>query len=61
MSVNVSMDDFEEMMNECNPTTVLGTYTFYAGTILRKLDPVAFVKEYHDYCAAVENEMALED
>lgn len=61
MSVNVNMDEFEELLNDCNPTTVLGTYTFYAGTILRKMDPVAFHKEYHTYCAAVEEEMALED
>jgi hypothetical protein len=56
----ITMDDFEDLLNESNPMTVLGRHNFYAGTILRKCDPAAFAIEYHAYCAAVEEEMEAE-
>jgi hypothetical protein len=56
MSVNISMDDFEELMNESNVVRV-GKYSFGRGTILRRCDPVAFHVEYCTYCASVEEAM----
>lgn len=60
MSINFSMDDFEDCLNESTPFIVAGM-KFYQGTILRKCDPVAFHQAYHDYCAAVEEEIERED
>ena len=56
MSVNINMDEFEDLMNEGTSVKV-GRYSFGAGTILRRCDPVAFHVEYHTYCAAVEQEI----
>ena len=56
MSVNITMDEFEELMNE-GPEVKLGKYSFGRGTILRKCEPVGFYIEYCTYCASVEEEM----
>ena len=56
MSVNISMDEFEDLMNE-GPAVKVGKYSFGRGTTLRRCDPVAFHIEYCTYCASVEEEM----
>lgn len=59
MSVNISQDDFEEMLNESEPVVVLGR-RFDQGTILRKLDPASFAEAYNSYVDSVEEEMENE-
>ena len=56
MSVNITMDEFEELMNE-GPPVKIGKYSFGRGTILRRCEPVGFHIEYHTYCASVEEAM----
>lgn len=56
MSVNISMDEFEELLNE-GSRVGFGKYSFGYGTILRKCEPVGFHIEYCTYCAEVEQAM----
>jgi hypothetical protein len=50
----MDMDQFEELMNDSNPSFKIGTYEFYAGSILREMDPTAFRIAYTDFVDALE-------
>lgn len=60
MSVNISMDDFEDLMND-GPKIKFGRYSFGQGTILRRCDPISFHVEYTTYCAEVEQLIEVEN
>ena len=42
-------DIVEEMLNDGQEPLNVGPVTFYAGTVLRELDPLAFEQEVADY------------
>ena len=55
MSVNITMDEYEDLLNE--ETVKVGRLTFGVGTVLRRCDPLVFHIQYHTYCAAIEQEI----
>lgn len=52
----ITMDEFEELMNESFPQVevMLGRLKYGRGTIIRKVDPLQFEIEYHDYLHYLE-------
>ena len=44
-----TIDDFEELLNETYPKVQLGKLEYGRGTIIRRVDPVQFNIEYHDW------------
>jgi hypothetical protein len=50
-----TMDDFEDTLND-EKTMILGKW-YGNGTLLRKIDPVQFHVEYHQYMSSMEEAM----
>lgn len=46
----ITIDEFEDLLNESFPQVTIGRSSFGKGTILRKCDPEQFKIEYHSYC-----------
>lgn len=44
-----TIDDFETLMNESFPEIVVAGREYGRGTVLRKVDPLQFEIEYHDW------------
>lgn len=44
-----TMDDFETLMNESFPEVKVGSREYGRGTVLRKVDPLQFEIDYHDW------------
>ena len=52
----MSDTEFMEMLDECSdPISVFGI-TFYAGRVLREMDPIAFSVFKQDYLANLEED-----
>ncbi len=43
------MDMYDEMLDECYPGLNVAGYTFYASTILKKCDPIAYRVGFSEY------------
>ena len=53
----ITKDEYEDLVNESYPPVELGNTACYGrGTVLRKVDPVLFDIQYHDYLLFVESE-----
>ena len=56
----ITKDEYEDLVNESYPQVelaVLGGGPVYGcGTVLRKVDPVLFDIQYHDYLLFLESE-----
>ena len=50
----ITIDEFEELLNETYPMVRLGRLEYGRGTIIRKVDPVQFDVEYNDYLQYLE-------
>ena len=45
----ITIDEFEDLLNESFPQVTIGRSSYGKGTILRKCDPEQFKIEYHDW------------
>jgi hypothetical protein len=43
------MDMYDELLDECYPGLHVAGYTFYASTILKKCDPIAYRVGFSEY------------
>lgn len=60
---NYDINDYEEFINECYATVNICGYEYEQGTLLRKIDPVAFKCAYDDECDYMAREIihAMDD
>lgn len=52
----ITEEQYQEMIDECSPAVRIGGREYGAGTALRRIDPVQFNIEYHDYVQFLEEE-----
>ena len=49
-----TLDEFEALMNETYPLVKFGEYSYGRGTVLRKVDPEAFMNAHIDWVAYMD-------
>jgi hypothetical protein len=47
--IEVSLDEYEEILNECYPPVVINGQEFFAGSILRRMSTDAFIEGYWQF------------
>lgn len=48
-----ALEMYDEMLDDCNDTIIIGTLQYYPSTVLKEVDPIAYDCGFADYVDAL--------